>query len=116
MMGVLLEYGVAGERAEALCVERVERYADDPALRDEAGVHQVKKAGQELLVSQIAGRAEQDDDLGQLGTNARQVLSPLLSPPFALCIPRSIAPHPRVSGRQKRDSQDDGAPDFTAAI
>ena len=82
MMGVLLEDGLAGEGAKPLRVDRVERYADDPALRDEAGAHQVKEAGQQLLVGEIPGRAEQDDDLRQLGADSHRYL-------------RHCHPHPR---------------------
>ena len=65
-VGVLLEHRVASEDAEALDVDRVKRYADDPAFRDEAGADEVKEARQQLLVGEIAGRAEQNHDLRQL--------------------------------------------------
>src|ERR1700733_3476788 len=74
VMGVLLEDGLAGESAEALRVERVERYADDPAFRDEAGAHEMKEARQQLFVGEISGRAEQDDDLRQFGAYPRRYL------------------------------------------
>jgi hypothetical protein len=69
VMGVLLEHGVAGEGAEAISVERVERHADDPAFRNEAGGHEMKEARQQFLVGEIPGRAKQDDDLRQLGAD-----------------------------------------------
>ena len=74
VMGAFRENDVAGEGAEALRVESVERYADDPAFRDEAGAHQVKEARQQLLVGEISGRAKQDDDLRQLGAYPRRYL------------------------------------------
>ena len=103
MMSVFLEDRFAGEGAETLRVNCVERHANDPALRNEAGAHQVKEAGQQLLVGEIPGRAKQDDDLRQLGADSRRYLRHCHSHPRPL-IPRWIARHSRVSGRQKRDS------------
>ena len=74
VVGVLLEHGLARDGAEALGVERIKRYADDSAFRNEAGAHQVKEAGQQLLVGEIPGRAEQDDDLRQLGADSHRYL------------------------------------------
>ena len=84
VMGVLLEDGVAREGAKAFRVERVERHADDPAFRDEAGAHQMKKARQQFLVGEISGRAKQNDDLRQLGADSRPVFSPFPFPTLAL--------------------------------
>ena len=79
VMSVFLEDGFAGEGAETLRVDCVERHANDPALRNEAGAHQVKEAGQQLLVGEIPGRAKQDDDLRQLGADPAGI--------FAIVIP-----------------------------
>ena len=103
VMGVLLEHGVAGEGAETLRVDRVERDADDPAFRDEAGAHQVKEAGQQLLVGEIPGRAKQDDDLRQLGADPDRYFRHCLLHPRAY---RDRAPRLVASGRQKRDRLD----------
>ena len=82
MMSVFLEDRFAGEGAETFRVDRVQRYADDPAFRNEAGAHQVKEAGQQLLVGEIPGRAKQDDDLRQLRADPDRYL-------------RHCHPHPR---------------------
>ena len=44
----------------------------------------MKEARQQLLVGEIAGRAEQDDDLRQLGADPGRYLRHSRSPPFAL--------------------------------
>jgi hypothetical protein len=49
--------------AEALVVEVVERGAHNAEIRQEAGLHEMKHARQELASSKIAGRAEQHHDV-----------------------------------------------------
>ena len=83
-MSVFLEDHFARESSEAVRVERVERYADDPAFRNEAGAHQVKEAGQQLLVGEIPGRAKQDDDLRQFGADPDRYLRHCVLPTLAL--------------------------------
>jgi hypothetical protein len=53
--------------------------SDTPMIRHfgmKPAVHEMKEAGQQLLVRQIAGRAEQDHDLRQLWGRPRQAPSP----------------------------------------
>ena len=111
----MLEHGLAGERAEAFRVDRVERYADDPAFRNEAGGHQMKEAGQQLLVGEISGRAKQDDDLRQFGADPDRYSSPLRSPPSPLHS-RAQAPLCATSRDRNATGQDDTGTNFTAAI
>ena len=53
--------GPAGERTEAVGVERVEGRADDAALAHQTGEEQVQQAREQFASGQVAGRAEQHD-------------------------------------------------------
>ena len=55
---------------EGLDIDVVERHADDAAAGNEAGRGQVVQAGQQLAPGQVAGGAEQDDDLRKARTDA----------------------------------------------
>ena len=52
----------------------VERDADDPAAGNEPGAGQMEQARQQLALRQIAGGADQDDDLRMLRADARRNL------------------------------------------
>ena len=54
---------VAGELVELLGVEIVHGRADDADVVQQAGLGQPEQAGEELALGQVAGRAEQDDDV-----------------------------------------------------
>ncbi len=66
--------GGAGEGAEGLRVEGVQRHADDAAIGNEAGAAEAEHPRQQLAARQVAGRAEQDDHLRMLGPHAGQHL------------------------------------------
>ena len=56
--------GTAGEDAEGVVVEVVERGADDPvARRQQAGLREAEEAWQELAPGEVAGRPEEDDEV-----------------------------------------------------
>ena len=58
-----LPAGVEGERPEPVVVERVQRRPDDPVLREKAVERQPEQPRQELAPGQVAGAAEEDDDV-----------------------------------------------------
>ena len=115
MMSVFLEDRFAGEGAETLRVDCVERHANDPALRNEAGANQVKEAGQQLLVGEIPGRAKQDDDLRQLGADPAGIFA-IVIPTLALDSALDRAPLSRVRTTETRQSKTTAGPDFTAVV
>ena len=51
--------------AELVVGQFLQRRADHPDLRRQRGLDQVGHAGQQLALGQVAGRAEQDDDVRQ---------------------------------------------------
>src|SRR5215470_13950502 len=65
----LVERG-ARELAERVGAHVVERDADDATAGDEAGVRQMKEAGQELAARQVAGGTDEDDELRITRTDA----------------------------------------------
>jgi hypothetical protein len=54
---------VVREGAKAVGIEIIQRDADDPAARDEPGAGKVEQARQQLAAGEVAGGAEQDDNL-----------------------------------------------------
>ena len=88
--------------------------SDTPMIRHfgmKPAVHEMKEARKQLLVREIAGRAEQDHDLRQLGADPDRHLRHSVLHPM-----QSAGEFPR-SMRQKRDKASNRRPDdFTAAI
>ena len=79
--------------------------SDTPMIRHfemKPARHQVKEAGQQLLVGEISGRAKQDDDLRQLGADPDRYSRHCVLRPRP-CIPRPTARQSLAFGRQKRD-------------
>jgi hypothetical protein len=60
---------LTGERAKPVDGEVFQRDADDKAIRKESCACEMKKARKQLALREIAGRAEQDDNLRQFRPN-----------------------------------------------
>ena len=90
--------------AEPVRVERVERDADDAALRNETGARQVIEARQQLAARKIAGRADEHDDLAVLGPDPGRNLRHAIPSPSerAAMTRRERAPRSRPSCRHRR--------------
>src|SRR3984885_4859155 len=67
--GKLIER-LARNLAKAVGVDRVQRDADNTTAGDESGSREVKQARQQLAPGQVAGGANQDDDLRMLGADS----------------------------------------------
>ena len=109
---VSVERRLAGDRAEAFDVDRVERHADDPAFRNESGRAEMKKPRQQLLVRQISGRAEQHYDLRNFGADPDRRLGHCVLHPSNQR--KRVSPSHATEARQGRMSW--RAADFTAAV
>ena len=68
--------GRPGELVELLVVEVLHRGADDPGVVEQVGLGQPQQPGQQLAAGQVAGRAEQHDDvrLGHVLDGSHEVL------------------------------------------
>jgi hypothetical protein len=62
---------LAGEAAEPFVVEFLQGRCHDPALGEEVCLGQVQQARQQLAPRQVAGGAEQNDDMRRQGRHGR---------------------------------------------